>query len=179
MSQTKICRYCGSVIYSDQETCEYCGKYLLKEHDNEELFCSKCKAPVNTDDNFCQKCGAVFNLNFNREELMISRKHNMSEIHYNIGILITSFILSIALTILAANGKEPAIGQNLIYFSIAFIGIEIFLYIYLLPSIIAIENNNPNIYLIYICNLLLGITVVGWFVALGLAMQSKQKHNKL
>ena len=173
MGQTKICRFCGNVIYSDAETCEYCGNYLNKPHDNKDLFCSKCKAPVNTDDNFCQRCGAVFRI---PEEGQFEKpfKHNINGIPYHIGILLKAFALSFAITVFAASGKETTFGGNCVFFSIAFVLSEIFLYIYFLPSIIAIENNNRNLCLIYILNLLLGITVIGWFVAIGLAMQSNK-----
>ena len=176
MGQTKICRYCGNVIDVDAENCEYCRKYLYKEHDNKDLFCAKCKAPVNTDDNFCQKCGAVFNIP-DENEFNQPVEHNVNGIPYNIGILLTSFAISIAATVFAAVGKETTVGGNCVFFGIAFIIAEIFLYIYFLPSIIAIENNRPNTLLIYICNLLLGVTVIGWFFALILSLQSNQKNN--
>ena len=62
----------------------------------------------------------------------------------------------------------------IIYYCIAFIVSEIVLYVYFLPSVIAIENNHTNTYFIYVFNLLLGITVIGWFAALIFALQSKE-----
>lgn len=173
MGQTKICRYCGNVIYKEDQTCEYCGKYLLKEHDNKDLFCAKCKAPVNTDDNFCQNCGAVFNLP--DEDLTdLPKRRNIAGIPYNIGIFLTSLALGFAIMVYAASGKEMTTGDYFIYYAVAFVVSEIFLYIYFLPSIIAIENNHSNTFLIYICNLLFGITIIGWFVTLIIAIQSNE-----
>lgn len=174
MGQTKICRYCGNVIYSDAQTCEYCGKYLLKEHDNKDLFCAKCKAPVNTDDNFCQRCGAVFNLP-DEDLTNLQKQHNIAGIPYHVGIFLTSLALSFAITVYAVSGKEMTAGDYFVYYSVAFVVSEIFLYIYFLPSIIAIENNNSNACLIYICNLLLGATIIGWIISLILALQSKKR----
>lgn len=171
MGNTKICRYCGNVLYSDAETCEYCGNYLLKEHDNPDLYCKKCKAPVNTDDNFCQECGAMFNMP--PEDIIKPKMHNMAGIPYNIGIFLTSLAIGFAMTVFYTSGKEVSLGENFVYFGIAFVISEILLYIYFLPSILAIENNNRNAYFIYICNLLLGITIVGWIVAMVYATQSK------
>jgi len=177
MGQTKICRYCGNIVYSDAQTCEFCGKYLLKKHDNPDLYCAKCKAPVNTDDNYCQNCGAVFCIPENNTNIKEEpAKGNLIGIPYNIGILFTSFAASFAITVFLTAGKETSFGQNSIYFCIAFIVAEIFFYIYFLPSIIAIEKNHPNIYPIYFCNLILGITIIGWFVTLFFALQSKQKE---
>lgn len=174
MGDTKICRYCGQIIDMYSENCEYCGKYLNKEHDNKDLFCKKCKHPVNTDDNFCQFCGAIFNLPSENETQDIPLKHNMIGIHYNIVIFLTSLVLSLALAFFITTGKDSSTGAYFAAFGITFVASEILLYIYLLPSIIAIENNNKNTYFIFICNLLLGITVVGWFVALVSALQSKR-----
>ena len=173
MGDTKICRYCGNVIYSDAANCEYCKKYLLKPHDNPELYCKKCKAPVNTDDNFCQNCGAVFNIP--EEIIEVPSKGNIIGIPYNIGILLTAIAAGIAITVFGTSGKDVTTGGYFLYFIIGFIVAEIFFYIYFLPTILAIEKNNKNIYLIYFCNLLLGITVVGWFITLLLALNSKQK----
>ena len=174
MGHTKICRYCGNVIDKEAQTCEYCGNYLLKEHDNKDMFCAKCKAEVNTDDNFCQHCGAIFNLEA-AKQIEIKPRRNINGIPDNIGILLTSIALSIAATVFNAGGKEMTLGGNVLFFSIAFIAAEVLLYIYFLPSIIAIENNHRNVYFIYVCNLLFGITVIGWFVVLVFAMQSGQK----
>ena len=177
MSSTKICRYCGNVIYKEDQTCEYCGKYLYKEHDNDELFCEKCKSPVNTDDNFCQKCGAVFNIPEDDLNDASSIQHNIAGIPYHLGIVLTSLALCFAITVYALSGKEITIVNSIIFFSISFIVTEIILYIYFLPSIIAIENNHKNTLLVYISNLLLGITIVGWFITLTFAIQTKQKKE--
>ncbi|MBR6127540.1 superinfection immunity protein [bacterium] len=175
MADTKICRYCGNVIPRNAENCGYCGKYLLKKHDNPDLVCEECKAPVNTDDNFCQECGAIFGL----PEVVINPepyKGNMLGIPYNIGILLTSFAASIAVTVFATSGKDMTTGGYALFFSIAFIVSEIVLYIYFLPSILAIEKNNPNALMIYICNLLFGITIIGWFVTLIMGLQSNENR---
>ena len=175
MGQTKICRYCGNVIYSDEQTCEFCGKFLNKEHDNKDLFCAKCKAPVNTDDNYCQHCGAIFNLEAADKLNEESLKHNINGIPYNLGVLLTSFALSIGITVFNTVGKDITIGKIFAIFGISFIASEILLYIYFLPSILAIENNNRNVYFIYVCNLLFGATVIGWIIALVFALRSNQK----
>ena len=174
MADTKICRYCGNVIPFNSENCRYCGKYLFKEHDHPDLYCKKCKSEVNTDDNFCQKCGAVFNIPEETYDVPINNR-NLAGIPYNIGILFTSIAISIAATLVAATGKDSSVGQLSITFGVAFILAEIFLYIYFLPSILAIENNHPNTYFIYVCNLLFGVTIIGWFIVLVLAMQSKDQ----
>ena len=172
MSDTKTCRYCGQIIYSDAQNCEYCGKFLNKEHDNPDLYCKKCKAPVNTDDNFCQNCGAIFNIpedDGNAGEFI----HNIAGIPYHLGILLTSLAASFAITVFMSEA-DTTIGEKSILFGVAFIVAEIAFYIYFLPSILAIENNNPNAYAIYLCNLLLGVTVIGWFVAFMLAQRPKK-----
>ena len=53
-----------------------------------------------------------------------------------------------------------------------FIISEIFLYIYFLPSILAIENNKPNVLVLYLCNLLFGVTIIGWLVTLVMSFPS-------
>lgn len=177
MAHKKMCRYCGKVLPFDAQNCEYCGKYLMKPQDNSGLVCAKCKASVNEDDNFCQKCGAIFNLDFYKNQEPEPLPHNVNGIPYNIGILLTSLAASIAISVFAGSGKEMGIGQYFLYFGIGFIASEVFLYIYFLPSILAFENNNPNAYFIYICNLLLGATVIGWFISLVFALQNKQKEE--
>ena len=175
MAETKICRYCGNEIFKDAETCEYCGRYLYKKQKTQGLSCTKCKAPVNDDDNFCQYCGAVFNIVQDNIPIQKPVRHNMSGIPYNIIILLTSFALSILITAFMTAGSENTIGGISAILGISFVIAEIFQYIYFVPSIIAIENNNPNMHLIYILNLLLGITVVGWLFAIIFALQKKEE----
>ena len=170
MRETKICRFCGNVLYRDEQKCSYCKKDLNIE-DTPDMFCKKCKAPVNEGDYFCQRCGAIFNI----PEEIVPEKHNMAGIPYHIGILLTSFAVSFAITILATAGKETNFFSSFIFYSIAFVAAEAALYIYFLPSIIAIENNHPNTLLIYIFNLLSGITIIGWIVTLIFAIKSKQE----
>lgn len=169
MRETKLCRFCGNVIYSDEMKCKYCKRDLNIE-DTPDMFCTKCKAPVNIDDNFCQKCGAIFNI----PEEPLPQRRNLLGIPYNLGIFLTSLAISFAITILAGSGKETTFINNIIVYGIAFVASEIVLYFYFLPSIIAIENNHSNTFLIYICNLLFGVTIIGWFVTLIIAMQSNE-----
>lgn len=176
MADTKTCRYCGNIIDSSAQNCPYCGRYLYKKSDNSELVCAECKAPVNTDDNFCQACGAVFSLPKNDITIPIEPpKGNLLGIPYNIIILLTSFAASIAITLFVTVGKETNVGQMFLVFGIAFVAAIVSFYIYFLPSIIAIEKNHKNTSFIYLLNLLLGITVIGWFLTLILALQSEQK----
>lgn len=173
----KRCRYCGRVLDSFAETCDYCGKYLLKERDNTNIFCTKCKSPVNTDDNFCQNCGAIFNIVPQDIDYDKPVKHNINGIPYNIGIFLKAIAASVAITVFFTSGKDSTLAQNFILGGIAFIVAEVFLYIYFLPSIIAIENNNRNVFFIYILNLILGVTIIGWFIAFGMALNSDKKDS--
>ena len=180
MSDTKECPYCGNIIDIDAQTCEYCGKSLRKKKAKDELCCAKCKAPVSATDPVCPYCGAIFDYEaaskLKEEKVEEDIRHNMYGIPYNIVMLLTSLVLSFVITIFIIGGKETTTtGGNILLFSIVFVVAEILLYIYFLPSIIAIEKNNPNIFSIYIFNLLLGVTVIGWFVALIQAMQSNEK----
>jgi len=174
MGQTKICRFCGQVIYSEAQTCEFC-KRNLNIPNTKDMFCVKCKSPVNVDDNYCQRCGAIFNIP-ETNDYEVPVRHNMNGIPYNIGILLTSFAASFAITVFATAGKDVSIGMMAIYYVAAFIISEIFLYIYFLPTIMAIENNKPNALFIYICNLLLGVTIIGWFVTLIFSFPSSQNE---
>lgn len=142
----------------------------------EELHCAKCQAVVTDDDIFCPNCGAAFKAippDYVPPEPP-PMPHNINGIHYNIVILITSLAASFTLAYILTN-NNPESGNLFVYFGIIFAIAEIFLYIYLLPSIIAIENNNQNLFLIYVLNLLLGGTIIGWFVALVMAISSNQK----
>ena len=179
MSGEKVCRYCGEIIDRNAINCDYCGRFVCKEYDNSGLLCSKCKAEVNADDNFCQYCGAIFNLpegEGDEEESGVNSKHNKNGIHYNIGILLKSLAISLTLTFLNLTGNISTFWNSVLYFCVIFIAAEILLYIYFTPTIIAIENNNKKVYTIYICNLLFGFTIVGWFATLISAI-SKQKSK--
>jgi len=167
MSDTKLCRHCGNEIRKDAKKCKYC-KYELEIPDTPDLFCTRCKAPVNIDDYFCQRCGAIFKI----PDFEPPAKHNIHEIPYHIGILLKAFAASFAITVFAASGKDINAGMYCLYYIIAFIVSEIFLYIYFLPTILAIENNKDNMLALYLCNLLLGITVIGWFVTLIFSLPS-------
>ena len=169
MKESKICRFCGNIISKDAQKCKFCGKKLVIK-ETPDMFCKKCKAPVNIDDNFCERCGAIFNI----PEPIKPPKHNLSGIPYHLGILLTSVAASFALTVLFSVGKDMNLINISIIACVAFIISEILFYIYFLPSIIAIEKNHSNTLLIYICNLLLGITIIGWFVTLIIAMQSDE-----
>ncbi len=170
MSETKICRFCGNEIKADAKKCKFCKKELDLP-DTPELFCTRCKAPVNEEDYFCQHCGAIFKIPENTDKPFI---HNINGIPYHIGILLTSLALGYALTVAGNSGKEVETVGMLVYYLAAFLVSEIFLYIYFLPTILAIENNRENMLLLYICNLLLGVTVVGWFIALIMALKSEE-----
>ncbi len=169
MGETKICRHCGNEIPDKAVKCKYCKKEL-EIPDTPELFCTRCKAPVNIDDNFCQHCGAIFNI----PDVEPPAKHNIHGIPYHIGILLTALAVGFAITTFATSGKDTTIGGMTVFYLISFICSEIFLYIYFLPSILAIENNKQNVLLLYVCNLLLGVTVIGWFIALVLALKSEE-----
>lgn len=169
MGETKICRFCGNEIKSDAKKCKYC-KRELDLPDTPELFCTRCKAPVNDEDYFCQHCGAIFKV----PETEPPVRHNIHEIPYHIGILLTALALSYALTVAGNSGKEATMGGMIVYYIVSFIVSEIFLYIYFLPSILAIENNKENVLILYVCNLLLGVTVIGWFAALVMALKSDE-----
>ena len=166
MGKTKICRHCGNEIRSDAKKCKFCKKELEIEN-TPDMFCKRCKAPVNEADNFCQYCGAIFNI---PEDLDNHEKHNINGIPYNLGIFLKALTLSFAVTVFSTSGKDMTSGGTFIYYSVAFLISEVFLYIYFLPSIIAIENNKPNMFFLYICNLFLGVTIVGWFIALKFAL---------
>ena len=162
----KICRHCGNYIYEKAKKCKYC-KSELDIGNTPDMFCTRCKAPVHVDDNFCQYCGAIFNIPEDFEKPVI---HNIMGIPYHIIILLMTIAISTAITIFTSAGKETAF--DFIFFIVAFIAVEFILYIYFLPSIIAIENNHRNTLIIYITNLLFGITIIGWFVTLVMAIQS-------
>ncbi len=167
MGEMKICRHCGNEIKIDAKKCKYCKKEL-NIPDTPELFCTKCKAPVNIDDNFCQRCGAIFNI----PDFEPPAKHNVHEIPYNIGILLKALAAGFAITVFATTGKDVTAGGMIVYYIAAFIISEIFLYIYFLPTILAIENNKDNALILYICNLILGFTVIGWIVTLIMSLPS-------
>ena len=176
MGQTKTCKFCGSTIDINSSICEVCGEYLFDKKSSNDLCCAKCKAPVSENDHTCPYCGAIFDFApAEPQQEVIDEKHNIYGIPYNIVIFLLALAASITLTLFASMGKETETSANIIFFSIAFVAAELLLYIYFLPSIVAIEKNNPNIFLIYLCNLLLGVTIVGWFIAFGMALQSKQK----
>ena len=177
MDQTKICRFCGQVIYSEAQVCEFC-KRNLNIPNTKDMFCVKCKSPVNVDDNYCMRCGAIFNIPETNDDYDVPVRHNVNGIPYNIGILLTSLAASFAITVFATTGKDVSIGTMAIYYIAAFIISEIFLYIYFLPTILAIENNKPNALFIYICNLLSGVTVIGWFVSLIFSFPSSSNEQK-
>ena len=170
MGDTKICRHCGKEIKSNAKKCKYC-KYELDIEDTPELYCTRCKAPVNTEDNFCQKCGAIFNIPEDIDKPVI---HNKNGIPYHIGILLKAIAISFAIGTFATTGKDISTGGMFGYYGAAFIISEIALYIYFLPTILAIENNKSNMLFLYVFNLLLGITVLGWFAALIFAIKSEE-----
>ena len=150
-----------------------------RKKSKDELCCAKCKSPVSENDPVCPYCGAIFDYEAAeraKQEQVVEVKHNIYGIPYNIMILLASFALSILITVFATVGKDATVGKYFLYSSVTFILAEILLYIYFLPSIIAIENSKPNAFVVFICNLLLGITVVGWFFALTFATRSEQKE---
>ena len=180
MAETQVCRYCGATILKEAQKCNFCGRIVYKdpeENKHQELHCVTCGAIVYEDDIFCPVCGGAFSeLPRSTQSVDLdddNGDHNNIGIRYNIGILIKSLIISgMILMYLCTTGENADVGKNILYFGIAFIVSEIFLYIYFLPTIIAIENNNRKLYVIYIINLLLGITVIGWFVSLIMAMNN-------
>ena len=169
MRKTKICRHCGNEIKVDAKVCKYC-KWELDIPDTPDLFCTRCKAPVNDEDYFCQQCGAIFRI----PDFEPPARHNINEIPYNIGILLKALAIGLAVTVFATSGKDITPGVMALYYIAAFILCEIFLYIYFLPTILAIENNKDNALALYICNLLFGITIVGWFVTLVLSLPNEK-----
>lgn len=49
------------------------------------------------------------------------------------------------------------------------------LYIYFLPTIMAIKRNSPNTTAVVIINIFFGVTLIGWLIALLLATKQPQQ----
>lgn len=58
---------------------------------------------------------------------------------------------------------------------IAFAALFLVLYIYFLPTITAIKRNSPHKTAVVIVNILFGVTLIGWLVALLLATKQPQQ----
>lgn len=58
---------------------------------------------------------------------------------------------------------------------IAFAALFLLLYIYFLPTITAIKRNSPHKTAVVIVNIIFGVTLVGWLVALLLATKQPQQ----
>jgi hypothetical protein len=84
------------------------------------------------------------------------------------------FVMVLLGILLMAGCWAPPIGMphmpNWMWSPFGFIGGLIGLAIYFLPTIIAVVRKKSNLLLIVLLNILLGWTVVGWVVALVLAL---------
>jgi uncharacterized membrane protein len=58
---------------------------------------------------------------------------------------------------------------------IAFAALFLVLYIYFLPTIMAIKRNSPHKTAVIIVNIFFGVTLIGWLVALLLATKQPQQ----
>lgn len=58
---------------------------------------------------------------------------------------------------------------------IAFAALFLVLYIYFLPTITAIKKNSPHKTAVVIVNILFGVTLIGWLIALLLASKQPQQ----
>lgn len=59
---------------------------------------------------------------------------------------------------------------------VTIVGFLFFLFIYLLPSIIAISKKNIEKNVIIVINILLGLTLIGWVVTLIWALSDSKEH---
>ena len=156
MAKTKICRYCGEEVSSAAKKCNFCGKNLYprpEDHEGEDFHCTNCQTPVYADDNYCPNCGMKFT------SVEGGFKFGVHSV-----IPVISLILGIA-------GFAFGIYCQSIPMAIALgLGFAGAFYLYFFPTQIAIESNNPNTFFIFLINFLLGETVIGWLVALGMAL---------
>ena len=91
-----------------------------------------------------------------------------------VGFVVGSIIIvGVCFLIYQLFANNPAIGQTL--FTIAVVAF--FASLYLLPSIVASSNKHVNLAAIFVLNLLLGWTILGWIIALVWASMESQRKT--
>lgn len=180
--KTKFCCFCGKEISINAKKCKYCGRWLNDTNDNvkhlnipqkeEEVVqnktetkkqCPFCCQMIPSNARKCQYCGEWISETDNPQELCPGF-FVFQSFAYAIFILLTIGF---------------SLGINL--FSGLLIGLCCFItyWLYFIPTYVALYREHRKTTAIFIINLILGETFIGWVVALVWALSGDRYPSKL
>ena len=140
--KTKQCPFCGNEIFENAQKCRHCGKWLNEQ----KQICPYCLKEIPLNAKKCSFCGS-------------SVRRKKSELVKCVSILINILIIFICLGVeLISNGNGAGI--------LLCIVLMICCALYFLPTLIADGKMHKQTNIIFLVNLLFGITFIGWVAAL-------------
>ena len=165
---TKNCPYCGEIININAKKCKYCKTWIVKQEE-EYIRCPFCQEPVLADAEKCPHCGEWLVDESNENSCGCGFANPMVN-----GIAILSLIILIIGFFIAIFGG----GFETFFIALAIaIAFCFGMYIYFLPTIIAISRNHPQRLAIFLINLFFGETVIGWVGSMVWAVMHRQGRH--
>lgn len=140
--KTKNCPYCGGEIYETAQKCRHCGKWLNEQ----KQICPYCLKEIPLNAKKCSFCGS-------------SVQRKKSEL-----VKCANILLNILIVLISA-GVEVASNGTGAGFLLALVLI-VCSALYFLPTRIADGKMHKQTNIIFLVNLLFGITFIGWVAAL-------------
>ena len=170
------CSECGKEIANNSKFCPKCGKEIISTESKNLKECSLCGKEEGTD----SKCAKCVNINPDIKRLDNAIEDIDGTAYSNLSVWEKAKLSAQVTLSTGVSGVGPQIENydNSSFFLRTLAGIICCITIYLIPAGISIFRDSHNSVLVFLLNLFLGWTVIGWLVALLLSASSESNQER-